>query len=70
MARDVTEQSAAAAPAATAEGVVFIKNRINEIVVLPGNQKFKFAKSRITVSDPKLIEGLKKVASKYGIFIG
>ena len=49
--------------------VTFIKNRTNEIVVLPDGKPFKFSKSSFSTSDEALIEGLKAVMDKYSIFI-
>jgi len=49
--------------------VTFIKNRTNELVVLPDGKTFKFSKSSFSTSDESLIESLKSVANKYGIFI-
>lgn len=53
---------------ADATGVTFVKNRTNEIIVLPNGKTYKFRKSKETVYDPDVIKGLRQVAKKYDIF--
>jgi len=58
-----------AAKANPEKGQVFIKNRLNEIIKLPGGKTYQFKHTREVITDPELIKKLKQVADKYQIII-
>ena len=70
MARQITEtQEAVLTEAETQVGTAFVKNHLNEIIVLPNGNTYQFKKTREVITDPELVKGLKKVAGKYGIIV-
>lgn len=70
MARQIAEQNEAVLTEVESKtGTTFIKNHLNEIVVLPDGTHYKFQHPRVTITDPALAKGLKAVAAKHGILI-
>lgn len=49
-------------------GVTFVKNQVNELIRFEDGTTHQFQKSRETINDPILIEKLRAVATKHGIF--
>lgn len=74
MARHVAHKDVTAAPVEagteTRKGVWFIKNNINELVLLPGgkgDKTYKFTRCRECFFDPEMIEGIRSVADRHHI---
>ena len=55
--------------AETLTGTAFVKNHLNEEVILPDGTRIKFVTTRQVFTDPAIVKGLKAVASKYGIIV-
>lgn len=49
------------------KGVWFIKNQLNEIVLLDNEQTYQFTKARECFFDPNMIEQLRKAAKRHNI---
>lgn len=74
MARKIIDPDEAAQPQTEdrPQGVVFVKNQVNEVIKFEDGTQHQFSESRTLVTDPELIDKLRQVAARpnnpYGIF--